>query len=41
MKSSSLNDVCTNLSRYFELQKHLDNHMKRIKNVQPTLKLAK
>lgn len=41
MKSPSLTDACSNLARYFELQRHLDNHTKRIKNVQPTLKITK
>lgn len=41
MKSPSLDDASSNLSRYFELQRHLNNHTKRIENVQPTIRIPK
>jgi hypothetical protein len=41
MRSANSNVEYTNLIRYYEMQRHMDIHEKRIKNVQPTLRVAR
>lgn len=41
MRNQIANSECSNLTRYFEIQRHRDLHERRIKNVQPTLRATR